>query len=532
MSYDLEKIQKLLISDNADEQGKALKALTTMDDEPTFTFMLGAIGKVDDEIKRKLFNLIHNNKFANKMPVMVEHLLEGPPYLKHYQNYFNQPGLIKKYVELMQESTKIDDNVSETVIYLKFLIILGNESIGETISQMVSSDEQEIQLAALDALDKLNFPQLANTLLIAYKRDDDEIAQKVLEILKGKDMFKESTSLLHSIFDKSEEIQKITVDFFNEVDREEIKKYLGGALRKEEELKEKVLALFVELGAEELANDVDEASKEEEEKLRREEVLLLLSNVFLSRFNLSKILAQVYNIMEARDGAQAVNILKTKKVDMIITDKNLPNMTVSELVRNVRAFSPTIPITIFFSNLSDQEKEEVRQLGINHFIILPFHHDEVHQTIAQALETCKKSTKMDKFLKAYERGETIFREGERGECCYLIQAGRVRILSERTSGKPLILADLTTGDMFGEMSLITHLPRSASAVAADDTVLVVVGKDNFDAMIHQSPDFAKKLILVCIERIRRNGDQIKKLYDGFEDIYRMINGIVSSLGEV
>ena len=70
--------------------------------------------------------------------------------------------------------------------------------------------------------------------------------------------------------------------------------------------------------------------------------------------------------------------------------------------------------------------------------------------------------------KEYKRGEIIVREGGAGNSMFEIQFGRVGIYRDYGKATETKLAELDTGKVFGEMSLLDHAPRSATAVVLED----------------------------------------------------------------
>ena len=78
--------------------------------------------------------------------------------------------------------------------------------------------------------------------------------------------------------------------------------------------------------------------------------------------------------------------------------------------------------------------------------------------------------------RSFAKDEVVFREGDVGDCAYLIVSGRVLIyLTEDSTEVPLrILGD---GEVFGEMALIDNSLRSASCRAMGETHVIVVSKD-------------------------------------------------------
>ncbi|MCX7786209.1 MAG: cyclic nucleotide-binding domain-containing protein [Spirochaetes bacterium] len=104
------------------------------------------------------------------------------------------------------------------------------------------------------------------------------------------------------------------------------------------------------------------------------------------------------------------------------------------------------------------------------------------------------------FTRTYPKNTMIFAESMPGKELYIIQKGSVKI-SKLVGGTEVLLAVLKPGDIFGEMSLIENKPRSASAIAYEDTVLLAVNKDNFARMVTTQPQIIARLTQLLAERI-------------------------------
>lgn len=91
-------------------------------------------------------------------------------------------------------------------------------------------------------------------------------------------------------------------------------------------------------------------------------------------------------------------------------------------------------------------------------------------------------------ISSHAMGETIFKEGDAGDCLYLILSGRVRIQQRGSDGKPLTLAVLNAGEVVGEMAVITGETRGATARISDDAVLGALSRDEFQKLMAQSGD--------------------------------------------
>lgn len=95
-------------------------------------------------------------------------------------------------------------------------------------------------------------------------------------------------------------------------------------------------------------------------------------------------------------------------------------------------------------------------------------------------------------------GQLIFLEGEIGTEMYILLEGRVEITVE---GRPL--DSLSSGSIFGEMALVENHPRSATATAATDCVLLTLDCARFQELVRQSPEFAVHVMATTSRRLRR-----------------------------
>lgn len=124
----------------------------------------------------------------------------------------------------------------------------------------------------------------------------------------------------------------------------------------------------------------------------------------------------------------------------------------------------------------------------------------------------------------------IFHEGDPGGVVYMIVSGRVAIVRQGDRKDSIIrLANLEAHASIGEMNLCENCPRSASAIATEDTLLLKIPTEPFIELIRQHPDISLELIKVLNRRLIEANDQIsrltptmprqlRKLYDKLEDL--------------
>ena len=111
-------------------------------------------------------------------------------------------------------------------------------------------------------------------------------------------------------------------------------------------------------------------------------------------------------------------------------------------------------------------------------------------------------TPFEKFTRQYHRTEVIFEENSFGNEMYIVHSGEVRLFTQGETGKKVTAAVIEEGGFFGEMTLIDGSPRSATAVAEEDTCLIALDRPKFSYMLQQQPMFAFTIMHALCERIR------------------------------
>ncbi|RAU22832.1 hypothetical protein CU669_05440 [Paramagnetospirillum kuznetsovii] len=100
----------------------------------------------------------------------------------------------------------------------------------------------------------------------------------------------------------------------------------------------------------------------------------------------------------------------------------------------------------------------------------------------------------------FQAGDIIFEEGDPSETAFIIRSGAVDIV-KRNPGGDVVLVRLTAPKAFGELSLIDNSPRSAAAIAAEKTELMVITAEKFKAKISGLDPFMHNWVLFLKHRI-------------------------------
>lgn len=118
------------------------------------------------------------------------------------------------------------------------------------------------------------------------------------------------------------------------------------------------------------------------------------------------------------------------------------------------------------------------------------------------------------YMQCYQTstGTIIFKEGQAGNYMCLLIKGQVEILKEGQDGRPQRIVLITQGKTVGEMSLIDGEPRSATCIATQSSVLLLLTKDNYSRIIKERPTLAvhilAKLAKLMSQRLRGVSGQL------------------------
>jgi CRP-like cAMP-binding protein len=113
--------------------------------------------------------------------------------------------------------------------------------------------------------------------------------------------------------------------------------------------------------------------------------------------------------------------------------------------------------------------------------------------------------------RVFGKGVIIFHADSPGETMYIIESGRVRIFALSESGQEICVNVYGPGDVFGEMAVLDGLPRSAGAVAVEDTVVLTLHRYDVMQTIDRCPAMAWSIIQVLSARLRYTTDYAEDL---------------------
>ena len=109
-------------------------------------------------------------------------------------------------------------------------------------------------------------------------------------------------------------------------------------------------------------------------------------------------------------------------------------------------------------------------------------------------------------------GTIIFKEGDPGSYMCLLVDGEVEIFKYDQQGKPHRIVQIQRGKIVGEMSIVDGEPRSATCIASQPSVLLLLTKDSYTRMMQERPVLAlhilSKLAKLVSQRLRGVSGQL------------------------
>jgi uncharacterized membrane protein len=106
-------------------------------------------------------------------------------------------------------------------------------------------------------------------------------------------------------------------------------------------------------------------------------------------------------------------------------------------------------------------------------------------------------------------GKVLFNFGDPGDALYIVRQGKVELYAKDHTGAKITLTEAGPGDFFGELSLLDNGPRTATALALEDSELLVLDRGDLLLFLRKKPDAALDMLTVMGQRIRQAGEMLR-----------------------
>src|SRR6478609_1720835 len=273
--------------------------------------------------------------------------------------------------------------------------------------------------------------------------------------------------------------------------------------------------------------------------MNMKKILLIEDNLGV-RENTSEILVLAnYNVITAENGKTGVELAQTEKPDLIICDIMMPELDGYGVLHILSKSEETAGIPFIFLT-AKTEKTDIRKgmnLGADDYLTKPFDDTDLLNAIearfrknamqqkryestpegldnfindAQQILQAKDLAK-DRKIKIFKKKAEVFSEGDTPLNLFFIKSGNVKVFKSHPDGKELITNLYHENDFFGFESILQNENYNESAIAMQDTEMVLIPRYDFLLMIQSHPDVSASFITLLCKKVAERERQLINL---------------------
>jgi len=105
-------------------------------------------------------------------------------------------------------------------------------------------------------------------------------------------------------------------------------------------------------------------------------------------------------------------------------------------------------------------------------------------------------------FKHIDKGEMIFCQSDPSDAAYVVRTGNISIVLLSPDGREMIINEMRSGDVFGELGILTKKPRSTSAIAQSRSQILVIPKQAFLKVMDEEPYLARFILEITANRLQ------------------------------
>ncbi|HWD63665.1 MAG TPA: Crp/Fnr family transcriptional regulator [Solirubrobacteraceae bacterium] len=129
--------------------------------------------------------------------------------------------------------------------------------------------------------------------------------------------------------------------------------------------------------------------------------------------------------------------------------------------------------------------------------------------------------------RSYAGGQTVFREGDESNTCYVVRSGRARAVREHSDGRSITLAHFGPGDIFGELAMFDNERRSATIQTLEDTELTAILGSDMRRLMREHPDIAVHLLAALAGRLRETNERLTR--QSFQTVQSRVASVLAEM---
>lgn len=108
-------------------------------------------------------------------------------------------------------------------------------------------------------------------------------------------------------------------------------------------------------------------------------------------------------------------------------------------------------------------------------------------------------------FKTFEKGDILFFQSDPSDYAYIVRSGHVSIVLNSSDGREMVINEMHSGDLFGELGILTRRLRSTSAIARTKGELLVIPAHVFLDVTENEPQFALRMLEITAGRLQMSG---------------------------
>lgn len=265
--------------------------------------------------------------------------------------------------------------------------------------------------------------------------------------------------------------------------------------------------------------------------------ILLIEDNFEVRENIAEILELAnYKVITAENGKVGVEKALQERPDLIICDIMMPVLDgygVLHLI-NKNEQLRHVPFIFLTAKAERTDFRKGMEMGADDYITKPFTDIEILNSIERRLrkvemlkkeyapdimgikefmkdsgrEDALKSLSEGRNINHYKKKQLIFSEGNHPLRLYFVEKGKVKTFKSNDDGKELTVGLYSEGDFFGYISLLENSIYKETAEAMEDSEVAIIPREDFESLINENPDVAKRFIRMLASNLSEKEEQL------------------------
>ncbi|MDG2425844.1 MAG: response regulator [Flavobacteriales bacterium] len=268
-------------------------------------------------------------------------------------------------------------------------------------------------------------------------------------------------------------------------------------------------------------------------------ILLIEDNAFLRRTTADILELSGYQVVQACDGKEGVDMANSELPDMIVCDVEMPELDGYGVLHYLSSNPRTARIPFIFLTSRDGAGEVRRGMssGADDYLVKPFSEQDLLATIKVRLrksaitqrEYGQAPTRLKEFIedasqqtgipgielgdkpKSYDAKRMVYTEGDQALYVYYVISGIVKVLRTDSYGKELIVELVKSGEFFGYNEVLGGDEYGATAEVLEEAEIHAIPRQVFLDLMHRNRDVSMRFVRMLAGEVEQNQERLLAL---------------------